>query len=294
MRRKICFIFVIAINTCYGQINKMDIKKIKVSSPYFKIYYADSIPKIIDGKSYTGIDTSTFMLGQEKLTAMETFKDGFKIEVKTFYDNNKPECQYQFKNGKRDGINKKWYKSGKVLFDYQMKEGKDVGITMTFYENGNPQYITDEARGLTMEFNENGKLAHLTKRISDSTLCNGEGLEKASWYEDGQLMEKYIINCGKQPYKIYANDTTVLSESMIIGMTLFKVGKYNEYFNNGKPKIEGQFKDSNSQKESNIMIGTWKYWDEKGRLVKEEYYENNKLIKTNEYIKEKKPTKIKG
>jgi hypothetical protein len=42
------------------------------------------------------------------------------------------------------------------------------------------------------------------------------------------------------------------------------------------------------------MIGTWKYWDERGVLLKEEFYENNKLIKTKEYIKEKKATRIKG
>jgi antitoxin component YwqK of YwqJK toxin-antitoxin module len=295
MSRRICLIFVIAINTCCGQINKIDIKKIKVPSPYFKIYYADSIPKIIEGKPYTGMDTSTFMLGQEKLTAIETFQDGFKIEVKTFYDNNKPECQFQFKNGKREGISRSWYKSGKVLFDYQMKEGKDVGITMMFHESGNPSYIRDQVNGLTMEFYENGKLKHRTRRIIDSALCSdGKGLEEISWYEDGQLREKGIMNCGRQSYKIYANDTTVLSESIIIGIPLFKVGKYHEYFKNGKSKVEGQFKDSDSQRESNIMIGTWKYYNEKGQVIKEEYYEDNKLIKTKEYIKEKKATRIKG
>ncbi|MBK7181960.1 MAG: hypothetical protein IPH89_02965 [Bacteroidetes bacterium] len=40
-----------------------------------------------------------------------------------------------------------------------------------------------------------------------------------------------------------------------------------------------------TQSEANQKTGTWKYWDEKGRIIKEEVYQDNILIKFNDYKK---------
>lgn len=54
-----------------------------------------------------------------------------------------------------------------------------------------------------------------------------------------------------------------------------KHGAYFYYFENGKPKISGNYK--NDQKD-----GTWKYYDIKGTLIKEEVYKDGKLIESKE------------
>jgi antitoxin component YwqK of YwqJK toxin-antitoxin module len=280
---------------CFGQKNEMRVEQVKQDKNYFSVYYSNKDQKMINGKPYTGIDSSTFVFEGEHLTVAETFKEGFKTEVKTFYDNHQPECHFQFKNGKRDGISKKWYKSGKIMFDNPMKDGKEIGIHITFYENGLPDYIKDEEHGISIGFHESGKVSSISQDIEDSVKCGGkDGYEEKTFYKDGQLRTKGVYNCGKQMYTIYANDSIPIAESNFIGMPLFKVGKYKEYYNNGTPKLDGQYVDAQNARASNIKTGVWKYWDEKGKLMKEEYYENNKLIKTEEYIKGKKVMKIKG
>ncbi len=74
----------------YSQNNIVGIKEIIVPKTYWTVYYADTVPLFRDEKLYTGTDTSTFFSNGEKLLALETYKDGFKAELKTFYDNGKP------------------------------------------------------------------------------------------------------------------------------------------------------------------------------------------------------------
>ncbi len=50
-----------------------------------------------------------------------------------------------------------------------------------------------------------------------------------------------------------------------------KHGPYFYYYEDGKIKISGQYKDDKKQ-------GEWKYYDEKGNLQKTEKFENDNLI----------------
>jgi len=264
---------------------------ITIPKTHIDIYYVNLKPKIVNGNFYTGIDSSYFFEKNEKLLAIETFDAGFKTELKTFYDNGNPECHWGWKNGKRDGVSKRWYKSGQVIFDYIIKEGERIGSIIQFNENGYPLFIDDKTKtGIYMEFYKNGKLYTLAKHFNDSTTCGGgDGFEETYWYENGQLMLKRIENCGKQTFRWYHNDTLVASEGTAIGMSLFLVGNYTEWHKNGKIYLEAYYQDGNTQSEANIKTGTWRYWNEKGKLIKEEYYENNELKKTKTYIPEKKP-----
>lgn len=285
------FLFVLFSFTCFSQFDSDTaiLQSITTHKDYWKVFYADSIPILINNKKYTGIDTSQFIENGEKLLVLETFKDGLKVEVKIFYENGNPYCFYQFKNGKRDGVSKRWYKSGKIMFDNKMKEGKNVGIQISFYENEFPEYISDENSGISIGFYANGRTKGLTKHFVDSVKCGNKlGYEETRWYPDGVLMLKQINNCGRQSYKMYYNDSTLYTDETIIDMALFHVGKYTKWYRNGEKMIEGQYEDGNTQSEANIKTGVWKYWNEKGKLEKEEFYENNELIKTKEYGKPKK------
>lgn len=279
-------LFISLSSICYSQFDDdtVIIESLKVPKNYWTVYYADSIPRLLNGKLYTGVDTNHFISGDEKLLALETFKDGLKVEIKTFFDNGNPERYFQYKNGKREGISKGWYKSGKIMFDSKMKDGKDVGTRITFYENGNPEYVADESSGISMGFYENGKMQSLAKHFNDSVRCgNTLGFEETEWNEDGQLESKQISNCGKQSYTTYYNDTTLFTDETIIDMSLYHVGKYTKWYRDGTVTIAGQYLDGNTRNESNIKTGIWKYFDKKGKLVKEEYYENNTLKKVKDY-----------
>jgi hypothetical protein len=50
-----------------------------------------------------------------------------------------------------------------------------------------------------------------------------------------------------------------------------KYGPYFFYYENGKIKVSGEYKDDEKS-------GTWKYYDEKGTLQKTEKYVNGKLV----------------
>jgi hypothetical protein len=50
-----------------------------------------------------------------------------------------------------------------------------------------------------------------------------------------------------------------------------KFGPYFYYYENGKLKISGEYKDDEKS-------GTWKYYDEKGTLIKTEKYVDGKLV----------------
>jgi antitoxin component YwqK of YwqJK toxin-antitoxin module len=51
-----------------------------------------------------------------------------------------------------------------------------------------------------------------------------------------------------------------------------KHGPYFYYYENGKLKIKGEYKDDEKS-------GTWTYYDEKGTLVKTEKYADGQLVK---------------
>lgn len=175
------------------------------------------------------------------------------------------------------------------MFDNTEKEGKTVGTSFMYYENGNVESIVDEEKGITMGFYEDGKISRFSKWLKDSVKCgDNSAFEQTKWYENGQLKSKYTYNCGKQLCKEYYNDTTLAVEKTIMGMSLFRVGNFTVWYPNHKLMIQGQYEDSETTSGANIKTGTWKYWNEKGQLLKEDYYRFGKLIKTKEFIKDKK------
>jgi uncharacterized protein len=287
-RMLIVFLSLISLNV-WCQTDDHNLQIIDIPKTNVDIYYINKDAKMLNGKPYTGIDTSYFIDEAEKLLVIETFNEGFKTELQTFFDNGNPEIHLQWKNGKRDGVWKKWYKSGKVKFDYMIKNGNHVGVTIMFFENGMPQYIDDRDKsGVTMEFYENGKLKKVWKYVNDSTKCaSPEGFEETLWRENGQLWLKTITNCGKQAVTWYYNDSTIAAKQTKRGMDLFLVGKHTEWYRNGNLKIDGQYDENRA----NIKTGIWKYYNEKGKLEREDYYENNEFKKSIEYIKAKKAKK---
>lgn len=266
-------LFFCICETSYSQKDSIKIEPIIFPEGYWGVYYVNTKPVLKNGQPYTGLDSSLYTQEGEKLKVLQTFKDGFKTELRTYFDNGNLECHYQWKNGKRDGISKRLYKSGKTMYDYFMKEGQAIGPTIHYYENGKPHYISDDLLGWNLAFYKNGKTKSYTQRILDVTICgDSAGYHETEWQENGQLSKEATYNCGRQPFKLYWNDTIIAAEG--INATSFGyilVGKYTERYENGKLKIEGIY----SETKPGMKNGEWKYYDETGKLILTEYFEND-------------------
>ena len=93
---------------------------------------------------------------------------------------------------------------------------------------------------------------------------NGQALFKGP--TPNQLQKKHYIN-------YYCNGNKQLEFDHIgIGAE----GKMTSWHENGKLQCESHFKDDK-------RIGTWRYWNVEGRLIKEEVYERDVLKKTMQY-----------
>ncbi|MBI4945934.1 MAG: hypothetical protein HY840_05990 [Bacteroidetes bacterium] len=91
--------------------------------------------------------------------------------------------------------------------------------------------------------------------------------------DNEKLNEKALEKLVNYPYcKIYDKKHRLIEEG--IWTTECFSGKYKSYHNNAVKKSEGMY-------HCNIKIGNWKYYDKKGKLVKEESYnEDGVLINT--------------
>ena len=271
-------LFLCICKTSYSQKDPIKIEPIQFPEGYWGVYYVNTKPALKNGQPFTGVDSAMHTADGEKLIAVQTFKDGFKTELKTFYDNGILECNFQWKNGRRNGTWKKMYKSGKIRFDYIMTEDKAVGITVSYYENGKPQYISDDQLGWDLSFYENGKTKSYTQKIFDSTMCGSfDGFYETRWQENGQLYSMETYNCGPQPVKLYWSDSIVCAEGLnATSFGYLFLGNYTERYKNGKLKIEGSYSESRP----GVKNGEWKYYNETGNLIVVEFYENDLLKKS--------------
>ena len=52
------------------------------------------------------------------------------------YENGQLEYEGNYKDGKEDGLGKRWYESGQLMFEMNYKDGKRDGIIKHWLENG--------------------------------------------------------------------------------------------------------------------------------------------------------------
>ncbi|NJN26368.1 MAG: hypothetical protein HC819_10515 [Cyclobacteriaceae bacterium] len=95
----------------------------------------------------------------------------------------------------------------------------------------------------------------------------------STYFEGGQLMTEtnyqndLITGISKEYYE---NGSLKSETSYKFGR---KHGLYREWFENQQLKIAGQMA-------GNKKVDSWIYYDQHGKKIKTEFFENNKLIKT--------------
>lgn len=67
------------------------------------------------------------------------------------------------------------------------------------------------------------------------------------------------------------NEFSVTGNHQVVEVKQIKHGPYFYYYEDGKIKISGQYKDDKKH-------GIWKYYDESGQVIKQEEYKEGELV----------------
>lgn len=94
-----------------------------------------------------------------------------------------------------------------------------------------------------------------------------DGNDGKTYYDAAKTKLKEVYN-----YK-EVNVFSATGDRSIVETKKKKHGPYFYYYESGKIKISGNYKDDEKH-------GNWKYYDERGRLVKTEVYEKGKKVKS--------------
>ena len=103
----------------------------------------------------------------------------------------------------------------------------------------------------------------------------------AEYYENGQLI--FDIADPSAPVQIrrkyYSNGQKMWEITLRYH---FAYGPFTEWYANGQIRCKGTYSEIR-RGNSDVKDGKWSYYNESGKLVKEEFYEEGKLVKTVEY-----------
>jgi antitoxin component YwqK of YwqJK toxin-antitoxin module len=205
-----------------------------------------------------------------------------------YYDKNlklKARWAYRGSEGVRDTS---WYNDGKIKSYNDFGNNPECYNRMSWYRNRQleSQSTCTGDTGIAVYYYSNGQLKGKYISYRDTARGNSiTGHYAVEYYENGQLKYDPIdMNGPRTPLmKNYYKSGKVKWESAYqIGEP---VGPYREWYETGQLKLSGQHKIPPDDKGyfHAVRIGTWSYYNESGKLIKEEFYEDGKLVKTVEY-----------
>lgn len=250
------------------------------------------------------------------------YEDGLDSTINAFFNNGNPKYIHNYDKGVMVGELVTFYKNGNVEQRTMLKNEKPHGIMITYYEAGNIRMTTTYNEGIRegqfIRYHLTGDIAeesYFKNGYQDSvsrywdnvfgTLMKEEyykmGKKDGTWLtfnEGGDTLTEYnykddLLN---GPYKIYFGGVVEMgkvkknkkfnpkkSKKVYVRALdeygFYKNGKKDSVFFTGlynkENHVEGQFKDG-------MMVGEWKYYNAKGKLVlHEKYNEMGELIYQN-------------
>ena len=181
----------------------------------------------------------------------------------------------RFKDGYPAGEFRYFYPNGKLkVVSILSNQGKKA-VTTSYFTNGSKMatgnYLNEKKDSVWQFFSElNGTLA--SREMYQAGLINGTsnvfypegGLSELLNYKNGikdGLWEQYYVDG-----KLKLRGTYKAGE---------KQGPFKAFYNSALPMMEGQYKLGHKD-------GTWIFYNEKGALLKKEFYDKGKLIKVEE------------
>ncbi len=251
----------------------------------------------VKGKK-NGFKTTYNEIGKICENYKEDIKEGLTIY---FYGDTIIRKTVNFVNGKENGLSKEYSNEGLIisLVDYKFgfvvnREyinrynggGKKQGIWKTFYSNDftktEESYRNGLKNGFFKIFDLEGNLISIKKYIDDELQEDDPEVVKleikTDYYETGNIKtvgsyknnipegvrRDYKIDGSIESAKIFRNGNIV--GDGIIDEKGYKQGKWNEFYETGELRAEGNYKN-------NEKIGLWKW-----------YYKNGKLDQIGSYI----------
>jgi antitoxin component YwqK of YwqJK toxin-antitoxin module len=171
-RNKIFIIILIAcITGCYST-------SIEPSTAFMNLSAADAnLKKIVDRIFYndtlfTGTIYDLYETGDTALVF--NFKNGREDGwQEKFYSQNKPAELRFYIAGKKEGVHYAWWQNGQRKFEYHFENDEHNGELFEWYENGNPSRFFHYASGY-------------------------ESGNQRMWWEDGSVRSNYDVKNGKR------------------------------------------------------------------------------------------------
>ncbi len=202
----------------------------------------------------------------------------------TWYEDGSKQSEVAWKNGKRHGLFQAWYRTGDIMTRQNYENGKPQGKHRQWYEKEVPmnikQYDKGKLNGPFLEYWPNGQLR---KR---SVYDYGVVTDTTTHYnDDGRLVKE----------NIYHNSDSVLvtrkyfSNGNLLSLRTEKLGKpdgvQQDYYENGQIQKEEHYKLYLKPAVFASKEGTWRVWDESGKLILTRKFEKNLLVKKIEHDK---------
>ena len=190
------------------------------------------------------------------------------VNAKSFYPNGKMQFEYNYKNGKQEGIAKSWYESGKIKLENNYVQDKKEGIEKAWYESGKPKYESNYANGLLHGnmnlYYDNGTIKQIKGFVNDE-LVNAK-----SFYPNGKMQFEYNYKNGKQEgiAKSWYESGKIKLENNYVQDK--KEGIEKAWYESGKPKYESNYTNG-------LENGKYRAWYESGKIEEEINYVNGLL-----------------
>lgn len=260
--KNLILVLVLCSNFCIGQIFEINSFQIQKDSTLITsvdtVYYSNLNPKFI---TYN-------------------YRDSTK-RVISFFTNGGTKSLIDYKLGNYNGLLLVWNENGTRMSEEHWLNGSKHGDFFYWYENGKIKERQSYINSTTwnkVSYYENGKVQmEETTEEKKSTIIH--------YCENGVVKSKYILKSGEQKIIIYDCERNILIKGNYLDIPTARVGKWIEYYPNGKTKQISFYKKTKNIDETSIPTGKWKYYSEKGELEIEKVYNDGKLIETKEYNK---------
>lgn len=241
------------------------------------------------------VDSSIVILYDDTLTEIKKYFDKVPQSYIAYFSNGNKKQIDLYKNGV-GVLSTQYYKSGEL--ESQTFWPDSVIEYKSWYKSGQLKWIHKRdslsKRGIDKHWYESGKLKS-EQELSNKLVIDGFSRE---WCENGVMIKNELVMRGKQTTIRYHCSGAKKEELSYIGHPVFQVGKHVSWYENGKKMSESYYQDTDNPSEVLQRTGVWSFWNEEGKLIRKEYYKNNKLINTKYFIKEagdkKKIKNLKG
>jgi antitoxin component YwqK of YwqJK toxin-antitoxin module len=159
----------------------------------------------------------------------------------------------------KTGVWKKYNMQGKILGQLENKNGVEISKT-TYFSNGNKSEEFEIKDGIYYYtyYWENGNLRNKGTSLNN---ISGEYIKFEAYWTDGEKLQEQYQN---KNIKFKNGKKHEVFEQSKWGVDH---GKYIKYYQNTEVEIRGFY-------ENDKKSGLWKYYNEKGKLIKTENYSN--------------------